>query len=176
MSIELIMPSNHLILFCPLLFPPSIPCNVGLFKIVKVLLLLLSHISRVWLCETPEMAAHQGPPSLGFSRQEHWSGLPFPSPVHGSEKWKWTRSVVSDSFWLHYCNPPDSSVHRIFQALILEWVAMLSSRGSSQPRDWTHLSFISCTGRWILTSELPGKPIYDLKYLEKTKFPRMGNW
>ena len=34
------------------------------------------------------MAAHQAPPSLGFSRQEHWSGLPFPSPVHESEKWK----------------------------------------------------------------------------------------
>ena len=36
------------------------------------------------------MAAHQAPPSLGFSRQEHWSGLPFPSPVHESEKWKWS--------------------------------------------------------------------------------------
>ena len=36
-------------------------------------------------------------PSLGFSRQEHWSGLPFPSPVHESETWKWSRSVVSDS-------------------------------------------------------------------------------
>ena len=34
------------------------------------------------------MAAHQAPPSLGFSRQEYWSGLPFPSPVHESEKWK----------------------------------------------------------------------------------------
>ena len=31
------------------------------------------------------MAAHQTPPSLGFSRQEHWHGLPFPSPVHESE-------------------------------------------------------------------------------------------
>ena len=30
---------------------------------------------------TPETAAHQAPPSLGFSRQEHWSGLPFPSPM-----------------------------------------------------------------------------------------------
>ena len=38
-----------------------------------------------------------GSPSLGFSRQEHWSGLPFPSPVHESEKWKWSRSVVSNS-------------------------------------------------------------------------------
>ena len=43
------------------------------------------------------MAAHQAPPSLGFSRQEHWSGLPFPSPMHEREKWKWSRSVVSDS-------------------------------------------------------------------------------
>ena len=50
------------------------------------LLLLLSHFSRVQLCVTPEMAAHQAPPSLGFSRQEHWSGLPFPSPMHESEK------------------------------------------------------------------------------------------
>ena len=43
------------------------------------------------------MAAHQAPPSLGFSRQEHWSGLPFPSPMDESEKWKWSRLVVS---WL----------------------------------------------------------------------------
>ena len=42
------------------------------------------------------MAAYQAHPSLGFSRQEHWSGLPFPSPMHESEKWKWSRSVVSD--------------------------------------------------------------------------------
>ena len=48
--------------------------------------LLLSRFSRVRLCATPETAAHQAPPSLGFSRQEHWSGLPFPSPVHESEK------------------------------------------------------------------------------------------
>ena len=62
-----------------------------------LLLLLLSRFSHVWLCATPWMAAHQAPPSLGFSRQEHWSGLPFPSPVQESEKWKWSRSVVSDS-------------------------------------------------------------------------------
>ena len=46
-----------------------------------MLLLLLSRFSRVLLCATPEMAARQAPLSLGFSRQEHWSGLPFPSPV-----------------------------------------------------------------------------------------------
>ena len=50
------------------------------------LLLLLSRFSRVQLYATPLTAAHQAPPSLGFSRQEHWSGFPFPSPVHESEK------------------------------------------------------------------------------------------
>ena len=43
--------------------------------------------------------------SPGLSRQEHWSGLPFPSPVHGSEKWKWSRSVVSDSSRPHGLQP-----------------------------------------------------------------------
>ena len=51
------------------------------------------------------MAAHQAPPSLGFSKQEHWSGLPFPSPVHESEKWKWSCSNVSDSLWPHGLQP-----------------------------------------------------------------------
>ena len=51
-----------------------------------LLLLLLSRFSRVRLCATPQTAAYQAPPSLGFSRQEHWSGLPFPSPMHESEK------------------------------------------------------------------------------------------
>ena len=37
------------------------------------------------LCD-PIDGSHQAPPSLGFSRQEHWSGLPFPSPMHESEK------------------------------------------------------------------------------------------
>ena len=59
--------------------------------------LLLSHFNRVWLCETPYTAAHQAPRALGFSRQEHWSGLPFPPPMHESEKWKWSCSVMSDS-------------------------------------------------------------------------------
>ena len=51
-----------------------------------LLLLLLSHFSGIQLCATPQMEAHQAPPSLEFSRQEHWSGLPFPSPMHESEK------------------------------------------------------------------------------------------
>ena len=55
------------------------------FSLSLLLLLLLCRFSRVRLCATPETAAHQASPSLGFSRQEHWSGLPFPSPMHESE-------------------------------------------------------------------------------------------
>ena len=54
--------------------------------LLLLLLLLLRHFSHFRLCETPETAAHQAPPSLGFSRQEHWSRLAFPSPMHESEK------------------------------------------------------------------------------------------
>ena len=82
---------------------PSCPAGCGIFPdqgshpCLLLLLLLLSRFSRVRLCATPQTAAHQTPPSLGFSRQEHWSGLPFPSPAHESEKSKWSRSVMSDS-------------------------------------------------------------------------------
>ena len=47
-------------------------------------------------CSTLYDPRECSPPSLGFSRQEHWSGLSFPSPMHENEKWKWSRSVVSD--------------------------------------------------------------------------------
>ena len=74
------------------------PRKINLKLNATLLLLLLSCFSRVRLCATPETAAHQAPPFPGFSRQEHWSGLPFPSPKHESEKWKWSLSVVSN-FW-----------------------------------------------------------------------------
>ena len=67
-------------------------------------LLLLLLLLCPTLCD-PIDAAHQAPPSLGFSRQEHWSVLPFPSPVHESEKWKGSRSVVSDSQRPHRLQP-----------------------------------------------------------------------
>ena len=46
-----------------------------------MLLLLLRHLSRVWLLATPWTSAYQAPPSMGFSRQEYWSGVPLPSPI-----------------------------------------------------------------------------------------------
>ena len=53
-----------------------------------LLLLLLSHFTRVRLLATPWTAARQAPPSLGFSRQEHWSGVPLPSPYSAIEYMK----------------------------------------------------------------------------------------
>ena len=47
-------------------------------------------------------------------------------------------------------SPPISSVHGIFQARLLDWVAISDSRGSSRPRDPTCVSCISCIGRWVL--------------------------
>ena len=64
----------------------SLESSIDMYTLLLLLLLLLSRFRRVRLCATPQTAAHQAPPSLGFSRQEHWSGLPFPSPMHESEK------------------------------------------------------------------------------------------
>ena len=93
------------------------------YKGTLLLLLLLSRFSRVRLCATPETAAHQAPPSVGFSRQEHWSGLPFPSPMRESEVAQLC-PTLSDPM---DCSLPGSSVHGIFQARGLEWSAIASS-------------------------------------------------
>ena len=77
------------------------------------------------------MAAHQALPSLGFSRQEHWSGLPFPSPMHESES-----EVAQSCPTLHdpmNCSLPGSSIHGIFQARVLEWGAIAFSETSLLP-------------------------------------------
>ena len=95
--------------------PTGVSCTAGRFFTswatreahsgMLLLLLLLSRFSHVQLCATPQTAAHQAPPSLGFSRQEHRSGLPFPSPMHKSEKGKWSRSVVPNSLQPHGLQP-----------------------------------------------------------------------
>ena len=73
------------------------------------------------------MAAHQAPPSLGFSRQEHWSGLPFPSPMHESEKCKGVTQLCPTLGYPMDCSLPGSSIHGIFQARVLEWGAIAFS-------------------------------------------------
>ena len=82
--------------------------------------------------------------------------------VHGVAKSRtqlsnWTELMHAKSLHLcqTLCDPTDcsltdSSVHGILQARILVWVAISYSRGSSWPRDWTHVSYLSCIGRWVL--------------------------
>ena len=113
----------------------------------------LSHFSRVQLCATPQTAAHQAPPSLGFSRQEHWSGLPLPvtcshqlsnSLKDTDQGLKWSEVAQSCPTLCDPmdCSLPGSSVHEVFQSRILQWVAISFSRGSSRPRDRTRVSHI----------------------------------
>ena len=69
--------------------------------------------------------------------------------------WQHPSGVLSCFSCVQLCGPmdcslPGSSVHGNLQARVLEWVAMPSSRGSSWPRDWTHVCYISYIGRWIL--------------------------
>ena len=76
------------------------------------------------LCD-PTDGSPPGFPSLGFSRQEHWSGLPFPAPMHESET-----EVAQLYPTLHDpmdCSLPGSSIHGIFQARVLEWGAITFS-------------------------------------------------
>ena len=70
------------------------------------------------------------PFSGGSSWPRHQTGVPA---LHESEKWKGSCSVVSDSSDRMDCSLPGSSVHGIFQAIVLEWIAISFSRGLSQP-------------------------------------------
>ena len=142
--------------------------KLSLYFVDLLLLLLLSHTSHVWLCVTPQTAAHQaapgvpgilqarilewvvsnvciyakslqlcltlcdptdgsppGSPALGFSRQEHWSGLPFPSPMHESESEvaQLCLTLRDPTDW----SLPGSCIHGIFQARVLEWGAIAFS-------------------------------------------------
>ena len=125
-------------------------------------------LSHVQLFVTPWTIAFQAPLSVGFSKQEYWSELPFlflgdlsnpeikptslSSPALAGEfftcweaqKWK----CLVAQFCPTLCNPMDysllgSSVHRILWARVLEWVAIPFSRGSSQPKDKTQVSCIA---------------------------------
>ena len=88
-------------------------------------LLLLHRFSRIRRCATPWTAAYQASPSMVFSRQEHWSGLPFPSAMHESEsEVAQSCPTLSDPM---DCSLPGSSIHGIFQATVLEWGAIAFS-------------------------------------------------
>ena len=61
-----------------------------------------------------------------------------------------SESITTANIYPMDCSPPDTSVHGVSQARILESVAISSSKGSSQPRDQTLVSYVSCIGRQIL--------------------------
>ena len=112
--------------------------------------------------------AHQAPLSMGFSRQEYWSRLPFPFlGDRPNPRIKPRPPALAGGFFTAVqplkpssqvpaaclvaqlcptlcdsmeCSPPGSSVHGVLQARILEWVVISFSRGSSQPRDCTEVS------------------------------------
>ena len=100
--------------------------NSIVFSMVRVvlLLLLLSRFSRVRLCATPQTAARQAPPSLGFSRQEHWSGFLQCRKAKSESEVAQSCPTLCDPT---DCSPPGSSIHGIFQARVLEWVASVFS-------------------------------------------------
>ena len=100
-----------------------------------LLLLLLSPFSRVLLCATPWTAAHQAPSSLGFSRQEHWSGCHFLLQVM---KMKSESEVAQLCLTLSNptdCSLPGSSIHGIFKARVLEWGAIAFSKGGNRRKE-----------------------------------------
>ena len=75
---------------------------------------MLSHFSHVRLCATPWTAAHQASPSLGFSRQEHQSGLPSPSPATCINKYKLEMAEGSEKIEVR-----DQDHKNIFGILVL---------------------------------------------------------
>ena len=124
------------------------------------------------------MAAHQAPPSLEFSRQEHWSGLSFPSPMHESEKWKWSLSVMSDSvtfiLWAIDTSTPKSC--------LLTWASAASNKWqhSSLPLCYscpgTSLSHVySCKEPFTYTFHIHEPPLISLREHSRNNYPKMQN-
>ena len=105
----------------------------------------------------PETAAHEAPPSLGFSRQEHWSGLPFPSPMHESEV---AQSCQTPSDPMD-CSLQGSSVYEVFQARVLEWGASVSV-----DLDGNHFCLILlCNRKWWARETPVDRTLGDLQFL-----------
>ena len=77
------------------------------------------------------MAAYQAPLSLRLSRQDYWSGLPFPSPMHESEKWKWSHSIMSNSSRPHGLQPTRLLHPWDFAGKSTKWVAIAFSACSA---------------------------------------------
>ena len=127
----------------------TIPCSFMIFLLL--LLLLLHHFSHVRLCATPQMAAHQAALSLGFSRQEYWSGLTFPSPVHSCMLSRFSCVQLCATLWTAALQAPLST-------------------GFSRQEYWSRLPFPSllifqtgCLGRSSFQCQLPRVRVPDCR-------------
>ena len=105
--------------------------------------------------------------SCWLSKSHHLSGPACPcleNESQGGDR-KLKKNSILKTFWFYVCmhvlsrvqlcdlmdcSPPGSSALAILQARVLEWVAISSSRGSPQPRDWIHIPGTFCIGRQIL--------------------------
>ena len=94
-------------------------------------------VTHVQLFVTPWIVACQAPRSMGFFRQEYWSGLPCPSPgdcpIPGIEPMSHLSPALTDGFF---------TISATWEAR-LEWLAIPFSRGTSQPRDQTWVFHIA---------------------------------
>ena len=150
------MSSNHLILCRPLLLLPPIPPSIRVFvllNMISLILLLTSSSFRGWYLVTDTTPAH----TVSGIRLAINTCVHFKNKIVLSAKSLQSCPTLCDPM---DCSPPDSSILGVLQARVLEWVAVPSSRGSSQHRDGTHLSYVSCIGRQVFFLPLapPGKP------------------
>ena len=117
----------------------------------------------VWICMSALEAASLGwsPSSTAYSHPAATSYKPKLSKLQCAHLYAHVCAQSWPTLWDSAdCSPLGSSVHRILQARILEWVAISSCRGSSRPRDQPRISCISCIDRQILYHCHLGSPIY----------------
>ena len=137
--------STHIVKNCKIFFFIMVDLVLHLYPFIHwwapqlflVLLVLLSLFSRVQLWD----------PSLGFSRQEYWSGLPLPSPVHVCTLSSFSRVRLLATLWAAAHQAPLStgfSRQEYWSGLPCPFM------GSSPPRDRICISFVPCTGRRVL--------------------------
>ena len=107
------------------LTPPLRYAHILDYLLHLLLLPLLSRFSRVRLCATPQMTAHQAAPPLGFSRQEYWRGLPFLSPMHVC--------MLSCFSGVQLCATPQMTAHQAPPSL-----------GFSRQEHWSELTQCKC--------------------------------
>ena len=121
--------------------------------------------SCLTLCD-PIDSSHQAPPYLGFSKQEHWSGLPFPSAMHESEV---AQSCLTLSDPMD-CSLPGSSVHGIFQARVL----VSAGRGKGKVKSLSRVRLFATP--WTVAHHAPLSMGFSRQeYWSGLPFPSPGN-